>query len=387
LAGLLELGDKEFTAVRTDAAEIDRFVPHCRADGHTELVPEFWLDVPWREIPSNDLQNTKLIVMVNTNITNRILEDRLTEVEMYVEDSAGRTSPRKGSVTGVNALSFSQVLPPTIPEKQEFAKIRISGLRINAFQKGVSTSLVPRTVEAAIAFRTASESDKSTPVGEYKSIVRIVPSVGFSVTNLEETTSLPVRIPDNNSVREVAMRIRCEPLFAHAIRSAHEERSSTEASEIRGTRVSVSLWPAPLGSRVYATIHELPNTAGHPLFRLTNADLNADGPFDPMHASAARRIGATDIEVAEVAAQTAQPPILIGSGRSHCATWECVGTMPEGKVPSVAVFVELPPHARGTRILATCSLGPVSVVGTASMTSPTPRFFLSHLPVSVIEFS
>jgi ppGpp synthetase/RelA/SpoT-type nucleotidyltranferase len=114
LAGLLELGDKEFTAVRTDAAEIDRFVPHCRADGHTELVPEFWLDVPWREIPSNDLQNTKLIVMVNTNITNRILEDRLTEVEMYVEDSAGRTSPRKGSVTGVNALSFSQVLPPTI---------------------------------------------------------------------------------------------------------------------------------------------------------------------------------------------------------------------------------------------------------------------------------
>jgi ppGpp synthetase/RelA/SpoT-type nucleotidyltranferase len=387
LAGLLELGDKEFKAVRNDAAEIARFLPPCRADGYTELVPEFWLDVPWREILADDLQNTKLVVMVNTNITNRIVEDRLTEAEMYVEDSAGRTIPRKGSIAGVNALSFSQVLPPTIPEKQEFAKIRISGLRINAFQKGVSTSLVPRTIEAGIAFKTAEDSDKSTSIGEYKSIVRIVPSVEFSVTNLEETISLPVKMLNSDSVQEVAMRIRCEPLFTHAIRSAHKERSPTETSDIRGTRVIVSLWPAPVGSRVYATIQELPNTAGLPSFRLTNADLNGDGPFDPMQASATRRIGASDIEVAEVAAETTQPPIIIGSGLSHCATWECVGTVPEGEVPSVAVFVELPPHACGAKILATCTLGPVSVVGVAYSASPTPRFFLSHAPVSVIEFS
>jgi hypothetical protein len=92
LSGQLELADNEFVAVRTEALKLNMELPVCRGEGVSELVPDFSFDVPYSALPAaSELSGNAILLWINTYITNRLLKDGMTEVELHVEGDTRST--------------------------------------------------------------------------------------------------------------------------------------------------------------------------------------------------------------------------------------------------------------------------------------------------------
>jgi ppGpp synthetase/RelA/SpoT-type nucleotidyltranferase len=379
VAGLLEVGDNEFIAIRRDAAEIVRSLPMIRAEGVTELIPDFWLDLPCHFVDTG----SAAILSVNANITNRVLADSgTTDVEMHIEDRYSYCPPIKAAMAGVNALKFA--LPKLLsPAKADYVRFRISGLRVNAFQLGAASTLAPTTVHAMLTGGLLSEAESSEPAGSQAPIAQVVPSMRYSVRN-DEPAPLPSQFSRAESTKEILLTIRFDPNFPGAFRTAIHERSATEISDVRGTRLALWLKGAPEGARMFVTVRELPDNNEPPLFQLTKTDVMGVSPFEPVEGTVTRTIGRHEVQVAEI--ERARTDLIPHLG-THIAVWECISSPPPNKVPSFGLIIALPSQADISTILAHGMYAPLAVVPVASFDAPIPRFGPFGVPVRVLEAS
>lgn len=381
LAGVLELADNEFVTVRKDAAALTMDLPICRAEGLTELVPDFCIDLPYSALPAEtDWASKALILYLNTNITSRLLEHAATEVEMYVEEGGARAHTSKGVLFAASALAFSGVFPMVPTSQRESIKIRISGLRINAFQLGVSSSLTPTTIQVSVAIGEKTDRGyTSTPLTGSGDVARIYPSMLFDALPLERSTgNMPIKLNASNPGKEVAFRVAYSPQFQDAFRPADKERSSSEMSPVQGTRLMLRVNSVPTGGRVFVTVTDLTDGATPSCFQLTEADVNGHGPFRPVAKSITRAITGREPKFAESGL----------SGTTAYATWECTGVVQGKEAPSFAVVIAMPSEIITSidTITVAGNLAPLSNGGTASSQSPVPIFGDDANPVAIIEF-
>jgi ppGpp synthetase/RelA/SpoT-type nucleotidyltranferase len=146
IAGLLEIADAEFNSCREAAALATADLPTCRSLGLTELVPDFTIDV--QGSIKKGTSEDSLLLALNTTITNRIASPGVTEIEAAVENASVSHQNVRGHLVGVNLVEFPGVLPLVLQRKKQSARIRISGLRVNAALLGLGSTLTPSIVYA-----------------------------------------------------------------------------------------------------------------------------------------------------------------------------------------------------------------------------------------------
>jgi ppGpp synthetase/RelA/SpoT-type nucleotidyltranferase len=377
LAGVLELTDNEFVAVRKDAAALTMELPICRAEGLTELVSDFSIDIPLGALlAESDLRNKGLILYANTNITSRMVGNGgATEVEVYVEEANSGGRVLKGSMCSASAIFFGDIFP-AIPTSGEYIRVRISGLRVNAFQLGLGATWMPTTIHASVALGQRKESgmEISEPITGPVDVARIKPAVNFKVHGIKQ---LPLRLVDNQtneSRRVVAIQVSYHTLFSNAFRQANEERSSAEMLPAQGTRLMLRVACIPVGGRCFASVRDTPLTK-KPSFCLTRADVNGSGPFDPLEASDKIIIDHDNIEI-----ELAEITIV---GTTVVAVWECIAPQDSDRPLLFNIVLDLPRTFSGG-INLYGSLAPLSNVGTTSSTDPVPRFADTSTPITVL---
>jgi ppGpp synthetase/RelA/SpoT-type nucleotidyltranferase len=377
VAGLLEVGDNEFVAIRRDASDIVQSLPVCRGEGLTELIPDFWIDFPRQTV---DAEST-VVLSVNTNITNRLVAPGpTTEVEMHIEGKAPYGSPARGTMAGVNALKFGPIKQPTLP-KGDLVRARISGLRVCAFQLGVSSSLVPTTIQAMLSVRV-NDKESSEQAGAPLAIASVLPSLRFGVISGDNAGSLPLTLARSEPHKEIALTASFHPLFPGAFKTAIGERSGSEMSNIQSTRLALCLNGVPEGAQVFVTVQELPDEAEGPVcFQLTKMDANGVSSFVPVEGRQARMVAKQEVQVFEIERSSPGHPPLTQA--THMAAWDCVSSPPPNKLPTFGVIVALPSQANSTTVTALGMYAPVSVVPVASFDSPIPRFGPHGVPVSL----
>jgi len=378
LAGVLELADNEFIAVRKDADAVTMDLPICRAEGLTELVvPDFPMDLPVAVLlAQSDLRSKALVLFMNSNITSRLIgPGYATEVEMHVE--AGFGPVLKGKMCAANAMMFSGVFSINPSSTEEYVRVRISGLRVNAFQLGVSSTVTPTTIQAMVAICQMKEVD----IGQWKEtrvatserltgsvdVARVAPALQFTMG-----AAKVYPVGDESKFRAMGIQVFYQPLFREAFRAADRERSSAEMLPVQGTRLLLRVNNLPLRARCFASVRDNPHSGNQACFSLTEGHGNGGGTFSQLAASKSHRVD--DVEVAF--AETGM------SGASAFAIWECTSSIPVDQVPSFYTIIEFPCDFNGV-ITLSGSLAPLSAVGTASSTDPVPRFGDTSTPIAV----
>jgi hypothetical protein len=365
LAGLLELADNEFVAVRDAAKGAEYELPACRAEGVAELVPKFSIDLPNSEVLlKSGLPDKALILYANTNITNRLLENNETGVELYIEgDASGRA--RKGVLLRKNALAFSDVFPLPYSSSGGTISLQIVGLRVNALQLGVSSTLALSTIAVSLAI---DDRERLTDDPIYLIPRLKVAGIYFS---LRTASSVSPTLQASGSSRAAFFQTTHSAQFQDAFRPADKERSPTENStNVQGTRLTLHLSSIPVGSHVFVTVTNLPHAEASS-FQLTEADTYGDGPFKPLPASipatAPFRVGMAEVNISDMAAK---------------AVWECVGSV-KSKSISFGVMIESPAENDISEISVAGNYAPLSLVNTANSHAPIPRFGQLSTPIKV----
>jgi ppGpp synthetase/RelA/SpoT-type nucleotidyltranferase len=197
IAGLLELADGEFVAVRNDATTTTSKLPICRAEGITELIPDFSIEVPYAALPASSNMEDKLLALyTNTNITSQTFENDANEVQLRVEEGRARVDTATGVQFGPSGVTFANVLPIYLASKGSSIRVRFSGLRVNACQLGVGNALVP-TVKAALGVFEKGHPINLKLLTEPIDVARVMPSMYFEAA----AQGLPGLVPsfDTNS--------------------------------------------------------------------------------------------------------------------------------------------------------------------------------------------
>jgi hypothetical protein len=146
---------------------------------------------------------------------------------MYVEEGGARCNTKKGVVFALNALAFAEVFPMVPPSQGESIKIRISGLRVDAFKLGVISTLAPVTIQASVGFgQKQGYGYTSMTVTGRADIARIFPSLRFDVAFEQSTDALPMKLSRSEPRQDVVLRVTYHALFQNAFRPA--ERAVTK---------------------------------------------------------------------------------------------------------------------------------------------------------------
>jgi ppGpp synthetase/RelA/SpoT-type nucleotidyltranferase len=365
IAGLLELADGEFVAVRNDAGASTSNLPICRAEGITELIPEFSIKFPYSALPTgSDTENKLLTLYTNTNITNQTLEKSANEVRLSVEEGRARVDMAKGIQVGASAVAFANVLPIYPASKGASIKVRVAGLRVNACQLGVGT-LTPTTITAALGVFDRDHPVNFELLTEPIDIARIMLSMCFeAVACGPATIALPISLSQSELPKEVVLRLSYRPLTPDPFRPREEERGATELANINGTCLALHVIGVPHDTKVFATMRNLPDANDEASFQLKEANRNA-------------RSQAIDRLQAEVSE-------LIVVGNAATAVWNCIRHTEPGKTQSFGLVISIPANADVYSVAVSGSFSPVSVVMTTSTKSPVPRFCISdQLPIRV----
>jgi hypothetical protein len=376
LSGQLELADNEFVAVRTEALKLNMELPVCRGEGVSELVPDFSFDVPYSALPAaSELSGNAILLWINTYITNRLLKDGMTEVELHVEGDT-RSDLRRGMLHAAGILAFPTVFPLPPPSRRTSIHIRVSGLRVNALALALGSGASIASITGLLAVEKLGES-MPAPLTGTKDIARIVPAMRFMVALLNQPTApLPVRLSKSTESKKLAFRVAYISSFPDAFRPADKERSPTEISTmVQGTRLMLHFGSVPEGSRIFVTGHDLPYFRESSSFQLIKGDATGDGPFNPVSISSKHPIGNFDAEFAEIDL----------SQMTGFAIWECIGAVHSNEI-SFGIIFELPPQSGTNAITVTGNLAPFSTEKGASSEAPSPRFAAVHSPIKVVEF-
>jgi len=365
IAGLLELADGEFVAVRNDATTTTSKLPICRAEGITELIADFTIEFPYAALPASSNTEDKLLALyTNTNITNQTFENDANEIQLRVEEGRARVDTATGVQFGPSGVTFANVLPIYLPSKGSSIRVRFSGLRVNACQLGVGNALVP-TVKAALGVFNKGRPINFELLTEPIDVARVMPSMCFeAATQGLPATTLPIGVTRGELAKEVALRVSYRPLAAGVFRPREEERGPTELGSINGTCLALRVMGVPRDVKVFVTTGNLPEGNDEFSFQVT----------DEKRTARSNEIDGRQAEISELT-------VVAGTAT---AVWNCTRHVEPEKTQSFGLFLSIPANADVSSVTLTGSFAPISTVQTTSTTDPVPRFCsLGQQPIRV----
>ncbi len=395
--------------------------PIVRAEGLSELVGDMVLNctggtptAAGAPVPQANVQ-----IFVNTNVTSRLLSGAFSESVLIIDDaapasqtycsassgcgitgvggtgvsytSAGVPNVFQGQQSGSNSIVWLGV-PIDPPGSNATRTIRITNVRVNANQLGVSSTLIPTPIQMFISVTGGLSIPINNP---QQTVAFIQPGMTFSVTNAK-TSYLrcvswnPAAAADNTKAFTDASGSTLK--FSEGFASSFKVRQAGVAQNIpgalyntesgffnpqpnlaagsnlngldragladHGTRLHARFSNVPAGMTLFVTVA---NTApGTGAAQLVNTDATGGGAFS-----------------ARAATNGGSAPVVLNGG-SGMAVWEITSSSPNvtetfefGVTVAYAASGDRP--ALGTATVAG-SFAPLSTVTTSNSTAALPRF-------------
>jgi ppGpp synthetase/RelA/SpoT-type nucleotidyltranferase len=387
LAALLQDADRQFEKVR------DEIESHAsttvwkiaRAEGKTERVGDFTLYASKARFPAGSQSLMwDLVLYLNTPVTNRLGPDNVTDVVAFLDGVAlSRPATKSG------ALIFSDALQLAAIEGNEF-RVRVAHLRVHAAYLGTGTPIVA-TLEA----HSRVTGDR-VRLAEPLEVGHTHRAMSFRVIdqNGDENLFLLTReaginhaLAENPNSKGAVVNL--ELCFREAINGAFrtdlQEAGVTGSAVDSGTRFVVGFLGVPNNVELYITAQELRaeiRSDSECKARLLEGNWAGSESAVPMTTTTVATVKRTDENV--------QIARLQKSGNSAMAVWEWVDRDPLRLTPQEVrfgvVIVAKPGEAAAGTTQVYGNLGPISAVGTASSSSPIPRFSSFGPPLDAFSF-
>jgi len=447
--------------------------PIVRAEGLTELVGDLILNCTGGTPTAVDaaVPQVNFQIFLNTNVTSRLLNDPFSEALLMVDEPAGTSSTAGnlrycttnggcpmvgvGAAGGVNYLAgdAKNTLPANVfqgrqsganqivwlgvpidpPGTTSTRIIRITNIRANANQLGVSSTLIPtqivmfvsatsttsipinnpqqtvafiqpgmtfgtRTNESAnylqcVSNNSSAATDSSKTMASMRHIIRFTEGFASSFkrrntayTNADESaTPVAQNTPNNNFFTESGF-YNPSPVAGNNNTTAPGSNLAAAGLASQGTRLTARFTNVPAGVVLYASVYGVgsssdtgPNgtalitsasTAANSLVRLVTTDANGGGAFSAVAATNSSSANSLVIPTA---------PITLSNG-AGMATWEVMTSNPF-TVQTVEVGVSVAFVANTSNNLpglgtasVSGSFAPQSTVTVASTSNNQPRF-------------
>ena len=410
--------------------------PLVRSQGITELVGDVILNctggaptVLGAVVPQNNVQ-----IFLNTNVTSRLLANGLSEAILMIDEPAAanqRVCSGTCSILGAptalgNGINYNLPTPSTIQNVYQGSQaapnsiswlgvpidppgstgvriIRITNIRANANQLGVSSTLIPTQIVMFISVSGNSQVAINNP---QQTVAYIQNGLNFSVFagTTTSTSGVPVArqqcvsnnvgLSTDNTSTSFAQNRTLTLQFAENFASAfkvkgalgqntpgqlyNNESGFTNAAFAAtglanagladsGTKLIARFNNVPAGTVMYVTVNQLANSTGGSTAKLITTDANGAGGSLPNSA-----VGASS------SVDTGIAPVTLSNG-SGSAVWEIDGANPIGLDTlrfGVSIAYTANPSANLPGLGSSTVNGafaPLSTVTTAS-TGPIPRF-------------
>ena len=390
LAAILQNADRQFEKARDELEEHASTTVWkiARAEGKTERIGDFIIDISKSRFPagSQSLQ-WDLVVILNTNVTNRTGLDYLTDVVAFLDDTP---LSRPGAMSGTSSITFCDALQLDAIKGDEF-RVRIAHVRVHAAQLRIDTPIM-----AALEARSRLTGDR-VKLADPLEVGRISPAMSFRLIdqNGDEKPLVLARAAGINNAlaanpKDEDAIVNLELCFREAINGAFrtdlQEAGVTGSAVDSGTRLMVRFIRVSDNVDLYVTTRELRAKVRPPdsrcKARLIETNWADSGFAVPMKSATAAILKGTD-EIVEIAR-------LQKSGASAVAVWEWVDKDPSRLTPEEVCFgvviVAKPGEAGAGTTQVSGYLGPISTVGTASSSSPIPRFSSFGSPLDAFSF-
>lgn len=343
--------------------------PLIRAEGLTELVGDLILNctggVPTAlgaQVPRVNFQ-----IFLNTNVTSRLLSDPWSEALLMIDEPSGTNSNLRycttnggcamtgvGTAGGVNYLSgdAQNLSPANVFQGQQVGAnaiawngvpvdppgsvgtriIRMTNVRANANQLGVSSTLIPTQifmyvsatsttslpinnpqqvvayVQPGMSFSTrtsnsagylqctsvnrSAATDSSASITDSRHVLRFTEGFASSFkrrsqayTNADESPVWQAQnVPNNNYFTETGF-YNPTPVSGANNTAGLTTNISQAGRASQGTRLMAKFSNVPAGVVLYATIYELGGTSANSRLRLISTDTNGGGAFSAVSAT------------------------------------------------------------------------------------------------------
>lgn len=171
-----------------------------RGEGRAELMGDLVLNCAGDPVPAGTMANIQ--VFLSTNITSRIIDPSTlkTEALMFLNEP-GPTQQMIGynsfqgmkasdnSLLWINVPLFVPVPPATTPLSQLVTTIRITNIRANAAQAGISAALIPTQVSAFITVTGSTAIPINNPT---QVVAAVLKGLDFAIRNCKDTEAVDV---------------------------------------------------------------------------------------------------------------------------------------------------------------------------------------------------
>lgn len=424
--------------------------PLVRAEGLAELVGDLILNCTGGTPTAANaaVPQVNIEIFLNTNITSRLLSDPWSEALLMIDEptpgnqrycttnggcamtadgagsnyTTGVANVFQGRQTGANRIAWLGV-PIDAPGTNRTRIVRITNVRANANQLGVSSTLIPTQI---VMFISVTGTNFVTINNPQQTVAFIQPGMSFSVRNITSSylqcasTNRDASTDSSRALTTVGHVVRFTEGFASAFKIRNTAGSSsadvsnaptaqnmpgfnynTESgfynptvlsgsnnvsgltSNIgnagladHGTRLHARFSNVPAGIVLYASVYGVTSSStpaitgafgsGSSPIRLVSTDANGGGAFSAVNAT-------------NTSLGIAMAPVSLSNGAGS-AVWEVMSSnvnLVETFEAAVGVSYtanttnNLP--ALGTASVAG-TFAPLSTVGTASSSAPLPRF-------------
>jgi hypothetical protein len=397
--------------------------PIVRAEGLSELVGDMVLNctggtptAAGAPVPQANLQ-----IFVNTNVTSRLLSGSFSESLLIIDDvapgsqtycsaasgcgvtgvggttggvnygAAGVANVFQGQQSGSNSIVWLGV-PIDPPGSNSTRTIRITNVRVNANQLGVSSTLIPTPIQMFISVTGGLSIPINNP---QQTVAFIQPGMSFSVTNAK--TSYLRCVSWNSAAAVDSTKAFSDPSgstlkFTEGFASSFKVRQAGAAQNIPGALYNTESGfynPAPTlaagsslngldragladhGTRLHARFSNVP--AGMSLFVTVENTAPGSGTAELVNTDAT---GGGAFSARSATNGTSAPVVL--NGGSGMAVWEITSSSPNITetfefAVTVAYAASGDRPSLGTATVAG-SFAPLSTVTTSNATAPLPRF-------------
>ncbi len=351
-AALLEAADLTFSEARRVVFDETQELHRIRGEGISELLSEFQIDVETALIQKSVSEGCKsLSLLINTNITNRCMSDGILDGVRIVCNARLDPAPLRPRLAGANALLLDDVLGDPLLLSRRHVSFTVSGLRCNASQLGVSSTLSPTLVFCAIATDHAGRPGEWFSLSQ-KNVAQVIPGLAFTAG----------RAKCNPLISENGLcpliKVRFIGRFPGTLRNRFAEKDPMGVAALHGTRLCLRATGLASGAKYFVDAV----TRGRRANFVSGADANGAG-------------GSCTLPRPQPDGPSQLIPISECNHYSGSAAALFFEIMDDADCDyaELTLYAELgSPPPSGLHL--TGNLAPTSTVFTASSTAPIPRF-------------
>jgi len=393
--------------------------PLLRSEGLTELTGDIVLNCTGGDPAVPVVANFQ--VFLNTNVTSRLIADPYNEAVLMIGEPAPSAQVLGSNVwmgrkVGDNAVAWLGI-PVTPPGSVGTRVIRMSGIRANANQLGVSSGLIPTQVFAFVSISGTTSVPLNNPqqtVGFIQSGLEFLvrDTGGGSIDQSERTLlqcndqndDLSIDPTDPDIEQGPAQRVRFNERFATSFKTQvasggqaapgviYNTESGFVNPSLTGSQTGVALATAqtaglatygtrlraqfnniPTGVRLYVSAKPAASTGGNDAVFVTS---DATGVGGSIIAPPQPTTPATPVYI--------EVPVFNGTAT---AVWEVITTDPLqiGRLDFYVLWAwDAGQPGVGTATV-NGTFAPISSIGTSVLAAPIPRFADTSSAINILE--